>query len=243
MQIPKEYSIKYTVTADDVQDGELKISTRLRLQQKVGEDQLSLGGYTPEKLVEMGYGFILVMSRGRRYSGVSVGEELTFTTWYRETVGMRIYRCYSIFGDDGRVVSHSGSVFTTINPENHRLVRPKALLDKINCGDRERRSECPDSEKFDLPSLSESIGEVSVEGRHIDLYGHMNNSFYGDMMTDFLPCEMRLDSVFEFGITFEKEALLGDKISLFRGSLDGVTYYKGIHSRGECFRGYLRQSE
>lgn len=241
-QILHENTENIIAEPQSLENGWVKISSQLRWQQKVGEDQLAMGGFTPERLYDMGYAFIIVSARGRRFSPVADGEKVTLTTRYREVVGMRIHRAYKMIGADGRLIADGSSVFTTIDPISRRLVRPTELLSDIDAADNTPLTDCPDPDRVQAAEQMTSVGGVSVTERHIDLYGHMNNSYYGDMMAEFMPPDMPKNRFFEFQINFKSEALKGDIIEIFRKSEGDKIYFCGRHGRGVCFTAYVTKN-
>lgn len=71
---------------------------------------------------------------------------------------------------------------------------------------------------------------------HIDVLGHVNNTYYADFITDCLTEDEYASDLNYVNITYVKEALFGDNIRLFKSLENSSVRIQGVKSNDEtCF--------
>lgn len=172
----------------DVQpNGIIKISALFKLFQKAAGDDFDKTGMTYDVLREHGIVFILTKTNVKFYDDIKRYDEVTITTYPRGTRGVSFLRDYDMFVD-GKRVAYASSTWVLLDINNRRLLRPFAL-DSIGSVqvDLDNMIEIEDKRiKFSAENLNKTdVREVYYS--HIDCNGHMNNTFYPEIVFDYLP--------------------------------------------------------
>ena len=144
---------------------------------------------TYEVLREHGIVFILTKNTVQFFDDIKKFDEVTITTYPRGTRGVSFLRDYDVYVGNKRV-AYAASTWVLLDINNRRLLRPSAL-DAIGSVPTEfdNMLEIEDKRiKFDSDSLLKTdVREVYYS--HIDYNGHMNNTFYPEIVYDYLPDE------------------------------------------------------
>lgn len=151
--------------------------------------------------------------------------------------GPRFYREFVMDSSEGERLVSAMTLWILVDPVTRRILRPASFPYPID---------------FQEPGLKGIIGDIPlpkgmetgpptltipVRYSHIDVNGHVNNTFYGDFTMDALPAELAtghsLDTVV---ISFQNEARLGEAVEIASTVLPGgETYIKGLHGGTACF--------
>lgn len=172
----------------DVQpNGIIKMSALFKLFQKAAGDDFDKTGMTYEILREHGIVFILTKNTVKFYDDIKKYDEVTVTTYPRGTRGVSFLRDYDLYVG-GKRVAYASSTWVLLDINNRRLLRPNAL-DNIGSVPVELENiiEIEDKRiKFSAENLNKTdVREVYYS--HIDYNGHMNNTFYPEIVFDYLP--------------------------------------------------------
>ncbi len=176
----------------DVQPNSLiKMSTLFKMFQKAAGDDFDKTGMTYEVLRSHGIVFVLTKNTVQFYDDIKKYDEVTITTYPRGTRGVSFIRDYEIYIGNKRV-AYATSTWVLLDINNRRLLRPNALDDIGSVPvETDNFIELEDKRiKFDINSLSRTdVREVYYS--HIDYNGHMNNTFYPEIVFDYLPDECK----------------------------------------------------
>ena len=205
----------------------LKLGSALRIAQETSEQHLGLLRIGYERLRKDGLVFFIISSLVRVRRMPEHGEEITVRTHPRGRAGVQFYRDFIFYSREEQILS---VMQTTVMADagTHRVLRPQSLMhygvfsdDPIPKEERVERCEVPEG----LPV----VGQRRVFHSDLDSNGHMNNTVYGDIVTDFLPAGFLEKGLKEVLITYYKECREGDVLELQCGGTEN-----GFFLRGSC---------
>ena len=193
-------------------------------------------GLTHEVLFEMGEVFLLSRLALRIHRIPMAGEVLDITTMENGAKGAHMQRVYEMADRSGAVCVSIKSDWILVNPATRKIMRPSAFTAKplMTC---DRVIGCPDTKKIVLPheGLTE-LGLRTVRWSDLDGNGHLYSANYGDIIWDYLPCDLQERTPREFYINYNHEATLGETLRLvgFRNG-DGSYLMEALGPDAACF--------
>ena len=216
----------YEVGAQSV----LRLSVLLRMCQETSERQLDLLGLSYEKMRADGIVFLIITNRVKIKRMPRHNETLTIQTHPRGTIGAQFYRDFKIYCGGELIVDVMQSSIAA-DAHTHKILRPKQFLqygiftdEKISADEKNERTTVPD----DLPL----VGERVIRYSDLDYNQHLNNTIYGDILTDFLPGGADGKRYIEAQIDYVNESVLGDVLKIYACEENNRILMKGVHSRG-----------
>lgn len=229
----------HTPTYDTGWDHRLRVSSLLRWQQEVGEHHL-IGFDMPWKtLAARGFAFVLTRAAGELHRLPESGEPVQLETWQQKIEGVNFHRGYRLRGADGERLADCASVFALVDVNTHRLLRPR-VLDPMPVPSVEREDSFFAPPRLRLPELTfANAGEWTVRRSSVDFNGHLNNTVYADLLTDFLPLDWQEKKPRAFQLQFEHEARLGDTLALRHATEENDVYVEGWNGDTRCFVGRI----
>ena len=156
-------------------------------------------------------------------------EEVTLTTWHKGLDRLFFLRDFIMTDKDGRERVKATTSWLVLNLETRRLVRdPKLMEEGTVCG--EHVLETP-ADKVQMPKdvEPELAMEHVVAYSDVDMLGHTNNAMYMQWSMDAVEYDLVSErSVKELTINFNHETKAGDKVAIYRTSVekeDGLHVY------------------
>lgn len=156
-------------------------------------------------------------------------EEVTLTTWHKGLDRLFFLRDFIMTDKDGRERVKATTSWLVLNLETRRLVRdPKLMEEGTVCG--EHVLETP-ADKVQMPKdvEPELAMEHVVAYSDVDMLGHTNNAMYMQWSMDAVEYDLVSErSVNELTINFNHETKAGDKVAIYRASVekeDGLHVY------------------
>lgn len=156
-------------------------------------------------------------------------EEVTLTTWHKGLDRLFFLRDFIMTDKDGRERVKATTSWLVLNLETRRLVRdPKLMEEGTVCG--EHVLETP-AGKVQMPKdvEPELAMEHVVAYSDVDMLGHTNNAMYMQWSMDAVEYDLVSErSVKELTINFNHETKAGDKVAIYRASVekeDGLHVY------------------
>ena len=216
----------------------LRLSVLLRMCQDVSEQNLALLGLGYEKMCADGIVFLLITNRVKIYRMPVHNETITIKTHPRGVSGAQFYRDFMIYSEK-ELISEVMQTSIIADANTHKILRPKQFLDygvfsgeKVPDEDRIPKITVPD----DLPF----VGERPVRYSDLDYNMHLNNTVYGDIVTDFLPGGTIGRQYSQVQINYITESALGDTLKIYAGEQDGRILMQGVNTRGCGFTASAR---
>lgn len=221
--------IKIRVESYDVQpNGNLKISSLLKMLQKAAGDDVNRSPLNYFSLSEKNMAFVLTKMNLRIIDEIKVYDELTVISHPRKTHGATFPRDFIVKRDDC-IVAVAHSLWVLIDLEKRSILRPSSI-DSIGSLD------ISDADSFELEDVRRNILPDSllrtnvhyVEYANLDMNNHLNNTFYADYIFNTLSKTNKLqycDKGMYLQINYKSEARLGDCIEMSMSDNDSCGSY------------------
>jgi len=192
-------------------------------------------GLTHEKLQELGEVFLLSRFALRIHKCPVTRDVLTIQTWENGAKGAHVQRVFEMTDQHGCLCISAKSDWILVNPATRKILRPSSFTAKP-LGHCPKEIDSPDTRKIVLPKEGlDDLGTRQIRWSDLDGNGHLFSGNYGDIVWDALPADLQERTPKEFFINYNKEAGLGDVLTL-KGYRDGETYaVEGDGVSGPCF--------
>jgi len=138
---------------------------------------------------EDGMGFILTRLEMRTHALVRKDETIRFDTWISDTKGFSTCREFGAYRKDGTCVLEASSIWALVNVKTHELLKMSEYPYDYPRG--EAHDFAPPM-RLRMPEMTDA-GSFRVGYMVTDYNGHMNNTFYPDLVMNFLPFETARD--------------------------------------------------
>lgn len=214
---------------DEDYNGICRPSAILRYLQIAANGQLHGEGPSNEKMRAMGKAFVLTAIDVTLNRPVRTYEELDSESCGCVGRGFLFPRYYALHGKDGTVAVGLGQ-FGLIDIETKTLQRYEDYPARF----KPMPLPAYRMKRFPLPhtDLMERVGTYTVTYGQTDQNRHLNNTFYPDLFAGFL--DMTGKWISHFSIRFQKEAPLGETLTVFRTVLsDGSYGFRTLRADGE----------
>lgn len=165
----------------------------------------------------------------------TAGELLTVTTWENGAHGAQVQRVFEITDGAGELCVSVRSEWILVNPETRKILRPSAFTAKpiTVCP---KAIDCPACKKILLPKEGlTDLGTRKIVWSDLDGNGHVYSGNYGDIIWDYLPCDLQDRVPQTFYINYSKEATLGEELHLVGMREENGYRMEGIGPNGTCF--------
>jgi len=221
------YRKKIEVDIHDVDfNGVARTSSLMKYIQSAAQSQLTDSGLSYDVLKSKKRAFILSRIKMEFSETVRAYEKLDALTFPCDSRGYSFLRCYAL-ERDGKTIGRAASVWALIDTDTHGLV-------KVSDFDLKLQTYSPldiTLTRIAHPTEMINVGTYKIEYGMVDQNRHMNNTVYPDMYSNFLPLEnKRIKSI---SISYLAEAPFGDTLTVQRGFLNGVYYFRTVRSDGK----------
>lgn len=214
---------------DEDLNGVCRPSALLRYLQIAANGQLHNEGPSNEELRAQGKAFVLTAIDVTLQRPLHTYEVLKSESCGCIGRGFLFPRYYALHGDDGLLAEGLGQ-FGLIDIETKALQRfedyPSHFAPIPMPAYRMKRFPLPHTD------VMEQVGTYTVTYGQTDRNLHLNNTFYPDLFTGFL--DMKGKWIPHFSIRFQKDAPLGETLTVYRTHLaDGSYGFRTVRSDGE----------
>ena len=213
----------FSVASSDVDiNGNAKVSAYLKYFGETASLHLRSVSLGMDTLANEGKAFFLSRVSISIYAPLREYDEIEVSTWACESRAASFMRCAQI-RRGGAIVAEIVSVWALVELATRRIRRVTDAAAPFEC---EEMLELDLPQRFRIPDdvqLSLS-GEFSVAYSVCDRNGHMNNTFYPDVLCDALS-SMEGKRVLSFSVHYENEAKLGEVFKVYASRDDGEGGY------------------
>lgn len=152
-------------------------------------------------------------------------ERLRCETWCPGIKGVSWYRSFAFFVND-QPVGDAQSMWVTLDPETHRILRPSTFPEAAQYLHTAR------GELFaPLPKLScDTVHPHHVHPvrySDLDVNNHVNNVRVVELISDTLELQKQPGYVSSLQVNYTAETVCGESLSLLTGTADGARYICG----------------
>lgn len=211
-------------------DGIARPTSLMTYMQEAANLQLRTYGPTNDDLGKIGLGFVLSRMSLQFYKPLYAYRSYTAESWAVESRGFSLFRCHRLLAGE-EVCAEAVSVWAIIQRESKRPVRvseyhanfePDPMIEDFDVAPRIRLSR---------DRLAE-VGEHRVVLSETDIYRHMNNTVYADMLANYADAEGRRLRCMH--INYFSEAPLGDLLKIYRETGDdGALLFRTVREDGK----------
>lgn len=227
----EEYEVK---TYDCTPRRTMSVTALLRWAAELADVHLGKFDLSYEQLNRMGMVFLLTAVEVRIQRLPAMRERGTVATWHRGTDRVRFLRDTELCDAQGNRLATCASEWVLVDPENHRIKRPSCLpeLERVPMRDCEALSDVP---PLRLPDGMTLAGERRVNYADLDYNGHLNNTKYADILSDWVPGGLQDGYFTRVRIDFQGEARQGEVLRISTAVEGERRYVSAVHERGKCF--------
>lgn len=166
---------------------------------------------------------------------IRLDDEITTSSWPCPSTRSTFLRCYGLW-KDGKLMAKASSQWALVEVSTRRILKVTDVdFSQYYIGPYEELY--PKKLKFsqEEEAAMEVVGGKGVRYSDIDYNGHMNNTYYIDMLCDYIPeLSAATHRVHKVRIHFSKEAPLGDAITIKRACPEAGKYiFQTIKASGE----------
>ncbi len=212
----------YEVQPNDI----IRPSTLFHLFQKAAGDDLDARGMTYNFLRENGIVFVVTKFTLEYFADIHSNDHVTMATYPRGVHGVSFIRDFDVTLNGTRA-AYATSSWVLLDINHRTLLRPNAIdrLGKIQ-PDLSDMHEIEDRRiKFNTAEMNKTdVREVYYS--QIDRNGHMNNTFYPDIVYDYFPNERKSTDIGKkFSIYYASEVMCGEKFEVYTAEKDGEFHF------------------
>ena len=227
MKWQENYNIKfYDTNSNEV----LGPSQVLRFMQETAMRNMRGRGPSYEALFDEKKAFILSNIRVEMYNPIYAYQDIVAKTWACPSRGYSFMRSYSV-ESNGEIMAEAYSTWALVSTEEKKLYKVGDI--DISAYDMDEPVELQNPLRIRIPNevpLS-LVGEYTVRYTDTDLNGHMNNSYYPDMLLNCMPSPERV-IVKSFAISFINDIRKGDEVKIYMAKTDGKYYFRSLKDDG-----------
>ncbi len=195
-----------------------------RYMQESASRQMLAEGPSYGELFENGLAFVLSRMNVVFHKDIRPCEKITCKTWACDERGASFCRSYQLIKENGEVAVEAYAIWALLNFKTHKL----CLVEEADLHYSNGQGlELPLPKKFRLPKDLEysTVGVKKVMYSDIDCNGHMNNTFYPDMLCNYID-DIDSSKINSISIYYANEAPLGSEIELSKAFNDGAHYFR-----------------
>ncbi len=210
-----------------------KLSGILQLTQEAGRRQMALQKPSYDELQAEGKALMLSRLDLEIYDTIYFDEPLTVYSWPCESIRATWPRGYAI-ECRGKKMAEVASQWALVDMASRKVLKADEVdFSKYTMGEYNELYKM----KLRIPKDAQlkKVGKHRVTYSNLDYNGHMNNTYYADILCDLIP-EMETGKyrVKTFRVHYNREASLGDVISVMMQQTGEKQYlFKTVKDDGE----------
>lgn len=200
----------------------MRLGEVLRQFQQIGTDHLESTGHGLAAMIENNEAYLLSRTSVRINRLPKYMEKFTAKTCTPRYEGVFNVRYYSLVSESGEVLAEGMSYWTLLNTAVRRIIRPSQAENGYLPLVEEFSVSVEPPVRLGVPENMTCCGRHKVLRSEVDQYGHLNNTKYLDLLTDFIDEE----KVTALMLCFNKELPLGSEFEVKTDGNGTFTYEK-----------------
>ena len=210
-----------------------KLSGLLQITQDAGQKDMVRSRPSYEELQEKGQALMLSRLDLAVYDVLRYEEPVTVSTWACPSARATFPRMYFV-ERDGKTIVEVASQWALVEMETRKILKSDDA-DFSNFYMSDYHDLFPGKFKISRDLQLEEVGRRRVNYSDLDYNGHMNNTYYADVLCDHVPeLEAGTHRVSALRIHYSKEAPLGDVLTITRACpREGDYVFRTIKESGE----------
>lgn len=195
---------------------EMSIPAIMRYFQEIGGHQLATVGLPYEKMFADGAVFLLNCVDIHINRPIPLWQPLTIETWCYGVNGAIFTRNNRLKTADGEVMAEGSAGWFLVDPESHRIIRPKEYPPALGIPMAEIPLLSDGRVRIKRPEQGQKLCDRKVLFSDADYNRHLNNTKYAEIITDLCTDELEKKRIRDFRIVYAGEARVGDTVEIFR---------------------------
>lgn len=196
----------------------MKPSAALQFTQSAGDAQMKGENFPYVKFHDMGLAFMLSRLDMNILEEIKDGDVVTSASWPCPSRRATFLRNYFSWLGDKKVIEVS-TQWTLVNLEDRKILTVDDI-DLSSYTHRDYTEVAAGKLKIGSDVELELMGEKKISYSDADYNGHMNNTYYLDVLCDHIPeLEAATHRVSTVRIHYSKEAVVGETIKIYRSGL------------------------
>ena len=180
-----------------------------------------------EELKRSGFAYILSRVDIIFHKPIQLYREYLFSTWARSSGILKLFRNFTVeFGGD--LAAEASTLWAAVDLNTRKLIKNTDVPDPVQCFDQDITADA--NNRIFIPEGLVKISEKKISYSDLDLYDHMNNTKYVELVCDILP--LSLQTLSRLRIDFVRECKLGEIINIFYLADGNDHYVKGVKEDG-----------
>ena len=220
----------YVDFRDTDRDQHVKLSVWIAWMAGLAGDDYEERGLGRDQLISEGQVFLVNRFVLKVTEPPKCYQTLKAMTWEHSLETVFFNRNHRFETPEGETIAEGRSAWLLCDPQNHRILRPRALKHEPKWVDRE--VDCPPLNQIPVPEQLETLGQRKIVYTDLDANRHVYCANYGNIIDDFLPDELVSRPFKTFEITYAKEALLGETLDILGADTPDGYVLIGRHPDG-----------
>lgn len=206
------YTEHFEVSSHDVDArGIVRPACVLRYMQETANHQMRDKKPSYMDLFNDGKAFLLSRMAVKTHRAMYSYDRIDVMSWPVESRGATFNRCYRI-ERAGELIAEGQAIWALVDVNTHHLYR----VTDVDLSNYEHGPLVPvEGLRFQLPDELTQVGQHTVTYHETDMNGHLNNTFYPEILLDHLP-QYDERTLADFSIHFRAEAKRNETLTIFR---------------------------
>lgn len=213
------YTEHYAVSSHDVDvNNNIRPSIVLRFMQETANHQMRDGHPSYQELFFSGQSFVVSRVSIEILKQLHQYDEIESRCWTCEGKAATFRRCYQLFRE-GELCAQAYSEWALTDIRKGGLIRTTDI--DFSSYPKDAILDLPLPKRFRLPKTLElqKMGEDRVRYSDVDMNGHMNNTYYPDVLWNCIP-NIEEKCVTSLNVHFVHEARLGTPMEIYGSKAD-----------------------
>ena len=230
--------IKPRTSDFDIYD-KIKLHSLLDMFQDMAGDHAKILGLGYDQFKPRNLAWVLITTKIDILKDIPYDSEVILSTWPLEKGRVDFIRDYSVSSPDGELYAIGSSKWVVIDYNTRRILRAKDIdypgeyLNDKNYSEVEKL-------RIEIPSDKEYVCSHIVSNNDLDHNGHMNNCKYMEFIYNTINIKDGKQLI-SMHMDFINEAMLGDKLDLYKFNYENELYYTGYVNDKQSFIAKIKE--
>ena len=192
----------------------LSLTELLRLTSDIAVEDYAQRGMSREFLAEHNIAILVSRNSFKIHKMPRENQDVVVFTREEKPEAFQLVRSYEFATREGESLISGLSTWIAVEIDTRKIIPPKKFTLRQAPEDTTEHN-CKMPSRIVLPEDVKELSRRIVGYSDLDSNGHVNNSRYGNFLTDVLPMSIIEGEIDEFRINYSKEALVGEEMTMF----------------------------
>jgi len=232
------YTKYFEVSSHDVDvNNHIKPSSLQRFMMETAMCQMRDRKPTYGELFEKDQAFILTRVTIEILRQIRQFQRIKVQTWNCPAKGVTFLRCFEVYCEDV-LLARAHTVWAVVSPATGKLWKSKEVDISGYESEEELEMMLPTRLRIPKDQSMEEVGHKKVLLGEIDMNMHMNNTYYLDVLWNYIPDIIKKE-ITSVCLRYHEEAPLGGVLSLTRGKMSWPMEEDANAEESYCFKTYI----